>query len=331
MSTDDKNEQSVMLSLDDLLAQDPSLGSINQHGHHSNAPDVNQKALDQIGLNQNAHRPVAPVTNAAIPMRHGDVQTKGSASKILGILGAICAVVALVGAGVFIGQMNTPASTMVAPQALAPVPAPVVNTPAPQPSPSSVMPAAVQTEASETKAEAQPTAPKVKVKPKTKPKPRVRSRSAKQASKPEPKPEPQAVPDPKPESKPKPRVQQSEASALLSKLKGGKTAQDHDPLADEPSTKQSNLPSRLGRTEILSTTRKNRNSIRRCSNHVKERTTIKMRMVIAGSGKVTQAALSEPAELKGTAVDQCMSERVKLYKFPQFSSPSMKVRLSFIL
>ena len=45
----------------------------------------------------------------------------------------------------------------------------------------------------------------------------------------------------------------------------------------------------------------------------------------------TQASLSEPADLKGKPVDKCMSERVKLYKFPQFSSPSMKVRLPFIL
>ena len=327
MSIDDKNEQSVMLSLDDLLAQDPSLGSINQQGHHSNAPDVNQKALDQVGLNQNAHRPAAPVTNAAIPMRHGDVQGKGSAGKILGVLAAICAVVALVGAGVFIGQMNTPAPAVVAPQALAPIPAPRTSAPAPKPSPQVVIPAAVQTEAQEEKSKAQPVAPKVKIKPKTKPKPRVRARSAKQVTKPEPKPEPQAAPEPKPE----PRVEQSEASALLSKLKGGKNAQYNNPVADEPSATKSNLPNRLGRTEIVSTLRKNQSSIRRCSAHVKERITIKMRMVIAGSGKVTQAALSEPAELKGSAVDKCMSERVKLYKFPQFSSPSMKVRLPFIL
>ena len=96
MSADDKDEQSVMLSLDDLLAQDPSLKGLNQSGHQPSAPDVNQKALDQIGLNKNAHRPAAPVTNAAIPMRHGDVKTKGSAGKVFGALGVAVAVVAMV-------------------------------------------------------------------------------------------------------------------------------------------------------------------------------------------------------------------------------------------
>ena len=107
MSADDNNEQSVMLSLDDLLAQDPSLGSIKDQGSQgTSASGVDQKALDQIGLNQNAHRPAAPMTTAGVPLRHGDVKTKKGFGKVLGFLAAALGVVALVGIGVFIGSMN---------------------------------------------------------------------------------------------------------------------------------------------------------------------------------------------------------------------------------
>ena len=66
MSGDDKNEQSVMLSLDEILNQDPSLGGFNTSAEDSSTPtpqDVNLDELNRIGLSQH-HIRATPLTGA---------------------------------------------------------------------------------------------------------------------------------------------------------------------------------------------------------------------------------------------------------------------------
>lgn len=329
MSADDKNDQSVMLSLDDLLAQDPSLGSLKGDSNTSSASGVDQKALDQIGLNQNLHRPAAPMTTAGIPLRHGDLKAKRNAGNILGYFAAVIGVIALVGVGVFIGSMNTPT---IAPR-VTPVPkaspTPSTNMIPTKLEPTPVANAIVAAPAQESKVVAKPIAS-----PKTKTRANRSRRRAKVAPKPTPKPqsEPQVQPTPKPQPKPQPKPKVSEANSLLSGLKNGRSkSQSPSVLGDESDQKKSNLPTKLGRSEILSTMKKNQRSIARCRTHVDGRTKVKMRIVIAGSGQVTNAALIEPENLKSSKVASCMSERVQRYKFPQFSSRSMTVKLPFIL
>ena len=324
MSVDDKNEQSVMLSLDDLLAQDPSLGKGVPGG--SDESGVNHGALDQVGLNHDRNRPAAPMTNVVVPMRHGDVKTKGTSGNFLGVLAALSGVAALIGVGVFIGSMNMPTAPAPAPQ-LAPAPTPALQpAPAPVPAPQLAPAAVVKEETKEA-----PNAAPIKAKPKAKvQKKRQTTRRAKAPAAPKAKSKPE--PKPKAEFKPEPKPKKvSEAATILSNLKGGKSQTSASPLDSDDAKKDSNLPTKLGRPQILSTLRKNQSSISRCKSHVNEPTKVKMRMVIAGSGKVTKATLISPTELKGKPIEKCMVERVKLFKFPPFSSPSMSIKLPFLL
>lgn len=340
MSVDDKNEQSVMLSLDELLAQDPSLSGLKNQTHQPSA-GVDQKELDRVGLSQDAHRPAAPLTGSAIPMRHGEVKKKGS-GKILMVFGGIVGVVALLAVGAFLGSMfmNNGQRSGGAPPPTAPeVIAPAVTSTPSIPEAPSVAPESKQEEEVKPDQMAKPEpvtqpepAPSVgTVEPKSqkaqvKPKAKTLSKATPQAeATPEATPKPEAAPEVKPE----PEKTGSIGSQILSSKQSQKS---DDALPAKKAQPSSDLPQQLGRPQILDTLRKNQSSVNRCKAYTDgKRVRLKMRLVIEGSGTVQTAELFEPPEQKGTKLEQCMAERVKLFKFPQFSKPTMVVKLPFVL
>ena len=336
MTDDDKNEQSVMIPLDELLAQNPSLGVHLTPQHQSS---VDQKKFDRVGLNRDVPHAAAPLNNVVVPMRRTQVHTKKGPGKVLSALSILIGIAALIAVGICIGgiinkkpveelkvkRSATPARS-VRPQ----------KTPTPSPTPKIAPAAAVTATPEEAQPKAQPSPATVAAERKvTKPsKKRKRRRGkAKPAPKAQPKakPEPKPAPAPEPVAKPKPKPQKSEAASLLSGLQNKRRPSGVSADEDGSTATKPNLPAKLTRSQILSVLRKNSRSVTRCATHVTEKTRVKMRLVVAGSGKVTTASLHEPANLKGSPVETCMIERVKLFKFPTFSAKSLAVKLPFIL
>jgi outer membrane biosynthesis protein TonB len=339
MSNDNKHEQSVMIPLDELLAQDPSLGA---HLTPQSQSSVDQKKLDRVGLNRGIHQAAAPLNNVVVPMRRTEVHTKRGPGKLLSVVSIIIGITALIAVGIFIGgiinkqeieKMNVVPAAQMSPGKMN---RSQPQKPAPRPA-TKIAPAAAVTQTPEAAkpAVATQTPETAKAAAKTNKRSKRRRAKSKRPAKAQPKPEPQAqaAPEPKPAPKaaPKPAPKPSEASSLLSGLKSGKKRGAASGGGGSANSVDSSLPAKLERSQILSVLRKNRRSVTRCASHVTEKTRVKMRMIIAGSGKVSSATLHEPANLKNSPLAQCMSGRVKLFKFPAFGSSSMTVKLPFIL
>ena len=350
MSVDDKNEQSVMIPLDELLAQDPSLAGLRKPTGASDSM-IDQDKLDRVGLSQDAHRPAAPMTGANVPLRYGDIKKKRS-GKFLGVIGMLLGVVALLAVGVVIGsyfaqqiQIGGAPQPAPVPQTAPPTQATQRSTvqPPPPPSAPATAPAVAATPDASDKPEekAQPAATPTKKAParakparKSKARPKA-SAKAKTQAKPAPQPEPkaEAKPEPKAEAPAAPKAKgPSEGESVLARLRSGPSGSPTPDVVGGPKPDpKADLPERLNRSQILSTLRANQSSVRRCKAHVTDRTRVKMRMVIAGSGNVKSAELLEPEDKKQSKLATCMVSRVKLFKFPKFRRDSMSVKLPFIL
>jgi|GEM_PF-2889236 len=342
MADEPKVDQSVMISLDNLLSDDELSGLPGAEG--PKAPKgVNLAALGQVGLNQTGehrapiHAPVVQRLEINGPKRSGVVMY-----LLLTLTG-----VGLVGGGIFLGnRFVLPSATEQAPQALtatqapapttapatalttAPITAPITApttaptpapTPAPAPAPGSSAAAGEGAGGQEARGASAPksASPKQPAKPKA------------AAKEPEPAPEP-AAPPPEPAPAPRAEPKRSEAASLLSALKSPKGPSPAPGAAAAPAA--GGLKVRLEREDILGTVRKNQATVNQCKAMVKTPgTRVELRLVIDPSGAVSAVTLLAPEEYKGSPLEGCVKERVSRFAFPQFGGAPMSIKLPFML
>ena len=347
MSVDDKNDQSVMISLDTLLASDPMLSDLDPNSDSNSATpqNVDLSALDQIGLGDAHQNRTAPITTAAMPVvQQLDLKEPKRMNGVLKFLLITTGIVGLMGGGIYLGMLLQPKNNN--PQIVTVVQknnlvATNQNT-TPKPPVKNTQVAAVTAQPDETKTtekttdtentKAQEAEKDKKVASKSRKSKTRKSKYRKSKTKKTTKKEPEA---PKEEKKaPAPAPKSSEADDILKKLKNKK----NNPNSGKNSTPTPNntssdpgLPSKLGRRDILSTVRKNQRSVNACKKLVTEKTRVTVRMIINKSGKVKSAQLLSPANLKGSPLDQCMVGRVSRFVFPKFNGPDMSIKLPFIL
>jgi hypothetical protein len=346
MSGDDKNEQSVMLSLDEILNQDPSLGGFNTSLDDlspSTPQDVNLDELSRIGLTQD-HVRATPMTG--VHLTQPLVLQEKQVHPIVKALGLSLAVLGLLAGGIFLGvQFNKqmvpkqPSVAPINPKAIKSS----VKTPNPKPTSVklAIAPGTQETSNVNQGSDLEKTkeTKKTDLSSKTTPK-KARSKSkwrstrknklakakVKAKAKAKAKVEPTGEPKAEPKADPKPKVKKSSAAAsLLKSLNRNQKSTSADAL------KKSSLPTKLTRSQILKVTRKNQRSINRCKAHTSGAVRAEVKVTVAPSGSVSKATLREPKNQIGSPLDQCLASRIKAFKFPEFNGPPMKFNLPFFL
>jgi len=335
MANDPKMDQSVMISFDEL-------DDIGVDGPvEAEEPNA---ALSQLGINKSTggHRPIPAARPVHVQQLNINEPKKSNA--LLYIVLSLCAV-GLVAGGVILGGFLNPNAVVL------PSTSPVNSSGSQTPPPSSSTPppsdavkallaedqAKAEAEAvakakaeAEAKAKAEAEAAKAAAKASASKRSsgkRAKNRAKSRVAQAKPKAEPPKATEPPPPPPPK----KSEAASLLSSLKkGGKGSGS---ASATPDTK-SNLPARLGRSEILSTVRKNQSGINQCKaklNPGDSRVRVSVRLKIEKSGSVSSVQFLDPAGYKGSPLEDCMKSRVKRFKFPAFSGSPMSIKLPFIL
>ena len=134
-----------------------------------------------------------------------------------------------------------------------------------------------------------------------------------------------AAAPPKKPAKPK----TDEADDLLNALSGAKPA--GNPGADPakgPEASDPLLPKSLKRGQILTVVRKNAAQVRKCKQEAGgESGVVRVKVSIAGSGSVKSAKVVSAQ--KGTALGACVERKVRVFRFPQFSDSVMSMTLPF--
>jgi hypothetical protein len=333
MAEEPKVDQSVMISLDNLLSDDGDLGGLSKDEGPKAPKGVNLAALGQVGVTQSSE--YRPPINAPVVQRleFNEPKRSGFMNYVLLTLTGV----ALVGGGIFLGNrfmLPTPVveappqgsavNTPPAPSPAAPLgSAPQALTPPPPPA----QPAAVTSAEEEAVSKGAPQLAVAKVVSKPK-------NSSKADPKADPKAdvkaEPAPAPPPEPTPEPKPEPKRSEAASILSALKSPKGA---TPAPASPAAPAAGgVKERLDRDDILSTVRKNQAAVNQCKPMVKAPgTRVEVRLVIEPSGSVSAVSLLAPEEYKGSPLEGCMKERVGRFSFPKFSSSPMSIKLPFIL
>ena len=336
MANDPKMDQSVMISFDEL-------DDIGVDGPvEAEEPNA---ALSQLGINKSTggHRPIPAARPVHVQQLNINEPKKSNA--LLYIVLALCAV-GLVAGGVILGGHLNPIAVVTSPTT-SPEVSSAPQTPGSSPTtppPSDAVKALLAEDQAKAEAEA-----KAKAEAEAQAKAKAEAEAAKVASKAtaskrssgkrstsraqpkvaqaEPKKEEPKATEPPPPPPPK----KSEAASLLSSLKkGGKGSSS---ASATPDTK-SNLPARLGRSDILSTVRKNQSGINQCKaklNPGDSRVRVSVRLKIEKSGDVSNVECLDPAGYKGSPLEGCMKSRVKRFKFPAFSGSPMSIKLPFIL
>ena len=335
MANEPPMDQSVMISLDNIMSDDGDLGGMAGDDGPKAPKGVNLAALGQVGVTQGSEYR-GPI-NAPVVQRLEINEPKRSG--VLTYLLLTVTGVALVGGGIFLGnRFMLPAVTEVAPDArLTPPPTPpaaegaaaVSAQAATAQAPQEAAPAPAQPEAAAeaaaeaaepTKTSAKRSSSKGAVKPK-----------AAVAAKPEAKPEPAPEPPPEVKPEPKPEPKRSEAASLLSALKSPKKPSGDSPAAPAAPA-AGGLKERLDRDDILSTVRKNQGAVNQCKPMIKTPgTRVEVRLVIDPSGAVSSVTFLSPDEYKGTPLEGCLKERVGRFSFPKFGGSPMSIKLPFNL
>jgi hypothetical protein len=388
MANDQKNEQSVMLSLEDILSQDPQLnGNLlsTPLSSQDKKDEIDLSALQRIGAAEREEF-VAPtnISNMAYqPIQLKEKKTSPVLKGLMLLLGAL----GLIVGGIYLGEVlksklgkdqlivsqnpqtpqipQTPQTPQTPQQAnnqanmttglqSAVDPNQVVannqtanqipENPTNANDPNAVANQAQAVNATATQANPQETAEnKTDSKPKDDDKKGKTSKSKKvdkdddKADKPEPKAE--EKPEPKPEVKAEPKPEEKSAvndllKGLKNKNSGDSSSSSTSPSsqASSPSTQESSdssLPEKLEGRDVLGVIRKNTPNINRCKSFAPEQVKINVRVIIVGSGDVQSTEILDPAEHKSSELGKCLEEKIKSFKFPQFSNPNMSVKLPF--
>lgn len=341
MSVDDKNDQSVMISLDTLLSTDPMLSDLNKDSDlSSNAPNnVDLSALNQVGLGEGYHNRAAPLTTAAMPViQQLDIKAPQKINGFFKFILMTLGIGGLVGGGIYLGTFLQPKKDLTSIQTTLHETTRVqanLNTTVVPPTPKKEL-AVVATPIKTTTETTNPTTPTVTEKPKTTSKAKSnktkrRKSRTKTKTKAKAKKEPEAKPEPQKAAPTPPPQKRSEANDILKNLKNKKGGGSSTQGKSTNGNANSGLPSRLSRRDILSTVRKNQRSVNACKKLVQEKTRVSIRMIINKSGRVSSASLLKPANLQGSPLDKCMVSRVSRFVFPKFNGPDMSIKLPFIL
>lgn len=352
MSENEKNEESVMISLDALLADDPSLSSVKGSSTEelkssiSEANNkINQSELDRVGLSDTGPRG-APISSAALPVQKLNLSEKRSSPFMQVILYSFLCLTLIAG-GVIIGKMLTIKDQDGAQSPPGMMKPPVQNQVAVAPTASvkktntvtkkSVDQKPVETKEESTKVAATRSKQSSKLSNTTTKSKRTKkkrstkrsTRSTKTAVAQAPKPDPTPAAPPKSVATPKPK--QTEASSLLAGLNRKGSAPNRPIVGSSAPKPVSNLPEKLSKRDVLNVLRKNQGSVKACAQHADPGTRIKVRLVIEPSGQVGEAALFEPSSKKGSPLEACVVKRVKRFRFPKFGGAPMNIKLPFVL
>lgn len=334
MANDPKMDQSVMISFDEL----DDIGA-----DASEEVEETRAALNQLGINKTTggNRPVPAARPVHVQQLNINEPKKSNA--LLYFVLILCAAGLVVG-GVILGDFLNPAGSLIQLNGATTISdSATATTSATTPPPSDAVKALLAEDQAKEEAEAKAKADadaktkaiedenraKAEVEAKSKASKRSTKRSQSRSKpKEEPKEEPKAVEPPPPPPPPK----KSEAASLLSSLKKG-NKESSSTASPTPST-ASNLPAKLGRSDILSTVRKNQSGINQCKSKLNagdSRVRVSIRLKIESDGTVSSVEFLDPAEYKGTPLDECMQSRVKRFKFPAFNGSPMSIKLPFIL
>ncbi len=342
---DERNEQSVLISLDSLstAADEKSAGAAK--GGESGLIDIG--ALESAGLLDDVDADAGGPTEAVAPSSAGAVKGRRRGGGMW--VGIVFGALVLIGGSVYATMMLTKKD-----------PAPETETPAAEavakggetktgaetkaPDPKKPDPAVA---AAAKKADAGATAAKTKdakkadagtavaaKKPGNKPKRGWRGKkpAGKKPVAATPKPaeptKPVAVAAAPPPKKPEPaKPKEDDVDDLLSAVRTGKAVGGSGPAGDSPSNDPL-LPKSLSRGQILKVVRKNAAAVRKCKSEAgAESGTVTVKVTIAGTGSVKNASVVSAQ--KGSPVAGCVERKVKVFRFPQFSGKTMSVRLPF--
>lgn len=341
MANDPKMDQSVMISFDEL----DDIGA-----DASEEVEDNNATLNQLGINKSTggQRPVP--AGRPVHVQQLKINEPKKSNVLLYLVLTLCAV-GLVAGGVLLGDLLNPTGSVVTSNVTTSAPVAqgsnanarsTTNPPPPSDAVKALLAEDQAKEEAEAKAKAEAEAEakaaeeaqRAKAEEKAKVEAAKRSSSKRSSNRTKPKvaqaekaEEPKATEPPPPPPEPK----KSEAASLLSSLKKGKGGASEEPAS---SSAGSNLPARLGRSDILSTVRKNQSGINQCKaklNAGDSRVRVSIRLKIEKDGAVSSVDFLDPAGYKGTPLESCMNARVKRFKFPPFSGSPMSIKLPFIL
>ncbi len=358
MANDQKNEQSVMVSIDDILSQDPHLsgGLLNTPLVSEKKDEIDLSALQKIGAADREDF-MAPASASNIAFQPIQLREKKTSPVLTGFLILIGAIGLIVG-GIYLGEVlksrfmktdplvqnttppqqvltTTPPQQVIANNSTIPpaqttqVPGVAENptTPTETTNPTSV------TENATPENQATTTDDKKQTKKKEK-------TTTKVADKEEKSKEPEKVESKAPveEAKAPVKTENSEVNNLLKGLKGGKKPEDTSSTTAEVPVKKtettttddsgSSLPEKLEGRDVLDVIRKNQPNINRCKSFATEPVKINVRVTIANTGAVQNIEILDETH-KTSPLGKCLEEKIKQFKFPAFSTPSMSVKLPF--
>ncbi len=337
---DERNEQSVLISLDELTAEVEEKKVGAAAGGESGLIDIG--ALESAGLlddvaaeaSSTPDQAVAPSSAGAVKGRRG-----GGGKAVAMVFGALV----LVGGSVYAtleyarsqkesaasATNTTPDPKTVAPENESPknTPAAVVKNADAGTAATAAKKADAGTTAAAKKADAGTTVAskkpgKKKNRNRGKRKKDKTKKPALEADKPE-----VAVAQPRPKKdKKKPDNQPDEADNLLAALSGNGPARSGDDPAGSVSGDPL-LPKSLSRGQILGVVRKNAAQVRKCKSAGGDGGLVKVKLSIKGSGTVSSAKVTSAQ--KGSALAACVERKVRVFRFPQFSGKVMSITLPF--
>jgi hypothetical protein len=90
------------------------------------------------------------------------------------------------------------------------------------------------------------------------------------------------------------------------------------------------LPERLTRQQILLVVKQGASAINGCKSQDSESGTVTVAMVIEPKGNVSNASVAG-GPFKGSPAGDCVEQKVKGFKFPQFRGEPMRINMPFAL
>ncbi len=351
MSGEERKDHSMLISLDSLTAANPNQGDASGAAGDGESGLIDLGGIGLGAPGEESPGLMAPGFEAAAPIRVAPVRSYNLGA----VLGIAVGVLLLVGGGVYFGTQMSKSDP--APQPGAGTPslaagaaattgstAPSAAAAAPSAPPSAVAsapasdgadggttvasaPAAPEsapaTEAKKVYTPAQIAAWKAKqARLKAEAEEKAKAEAAKVAAAPaKPKgPTAPAAPKGKDEVDDMLTGLNGGGAAAAARTGGGTVVAPDDPL----------LPKKLGKAQILGVVRKNAAGVAKCKAETKgESGTVMVDMVIAKTGTVTQANVVTGQ--KGTQLGNCVERKVKVFRFPQFNGPPMRIKMPFAM
>ena len=332
MTEKQKNEHSVLISLDSMAEDEgEAAGQVNTAGAESGLIDIG--ALENAGLLDDAGESVDLPIEATAPSSASQVKEKQGGRLATTAAMATLASLIVAGSVYFTIRYLVPEpaeETPIVPVHVEPRAAKPSTAEAKAGAEAKATPAAAKSAATAADAGAavaakagKPGGTKSKRKRRWKPR-KKGAASATPAAAPSAAPAAAAEPA-KPAAKAEPaKPKEDEVDDLLRAVNTGKAVgKGSSDLGDTPL-----LPARLTRNQIISVVRRNAAAMRSCRSGG-DRATVKVKVVIAGSGSVSKASVLSGAP--NAQISGCVEGKVKAFRFPKFRQKTMSVTLPFAI